>query len=60
MVHHKAPHRPWVPDEPHRKLFDERWIAEPPTLWDTYATRSDALRENKQRVAADLNRRDVI
>lgn len=59
MVHHKAPHRSWVPDETHRKQFEGRWIPEPPTLWDTYATRSDALRENQQRVSAHLSRRDL-
>ena len=59
MMHHKAPHRPWVPDEAHRKQFEGRWIPEPPTLWDTYATRTDALRENQQRVFADLTRRDL-
>ena len=59
MMHHKAPHRPWVPDETHRKQFEGRWISEPPTLWDTYATRTDALRENQQRVFADLTRRDL-
>jgi arylsulfatase A-like enzyme len=59
MCHHKAPHRPWVPDEPRRRMFAGRWIPEPPTLWDTYATRTDALRENAQRVFADLTRRDL-
>ena len=59
MVHHKAPHRPWVPDESHRKKFENQWIAEPPTLWDTYATRTDALHENAQRVSADLTRLDL-
>jgi arylsulfatase A-like enzyme len=59
MMHHKAPHRPWVPDEAHRKQFESRWIPEPPTLWDTYATRTGALRENQQRVFADLTRRDL-
>jgi arylsulfatase A-like enzyme len=29
------------------------------TLWDSYATRTDALRENQQRVAADLTNRDL-
>jgi arylsulfatase A-like enzyme len=28
-------------------------------LWDAYETRTDALRENQQRVAADLTRRDL-
>jgi arylsulfatase A-like enzyme len=59
MVHHKAPHRPWVPDEAHRKMFENLWIPEPPTLWDTYTTRTDALHENEQRVFADLTRQDL-
>ncbi len=59
MVHHKAPHRNWVPDEVNRKRFENRWIPEPPTLWDRYDTRSDALRENQQRVFDDLTRRDL-
>src|SRR6266511_3997940 len=59
MCHHKAPHRPWTPDERHRRMFEGRWIPEPPTLWDGYQTRTDALRENEQRVAADLTRRDL-
>ncbi len=29
------------------------------TFWDSYATRTDALHENQQRVAADLTRRDL-
>ena len=59
MVHHKAPHREWTPDEAHRRLFEGRQIPEPATFWDDYSTRSDALRENKQRVADDLTRRDL-
>ena len=59
MVHHKAPHRPWEPDAAHRAQFADRWIPEPETLWDSYATRTDALHENLQRVAADLTRRDL-
>jgi arylsulfatase A-like enzyme len=59
MVHHKAPHRPWEPDETHRAQFANRWIPEPETFWDSYATRTDALHENQQRVADDLTRRDL-
>jgi arylsulfatase A-like enzyme len=59
MVHHKAPHREWTPDETHRRAFEDRAIPEPPTLRDDYATRTDALRENQQRVADDLTRRDL-
>jgi arylsulfatase A-like enzyme len=59
MSHHKAPHRPWEPDAPNRARFADRWIPEPETFWDSYATRTDALHENQQRVANDLNNRDL-
>jgi len=59
MLHNKAPHRPWEPDAMHRAPFVDKWIPEPPTLWDSYATRTDALRENEQRIAKDLTYRDL-
>jgi len=59
MVHHKAPHRPWIPDSAHGAHFMDRWIPEPETFWDSYDTRTDALHENQQRVAKDLTRRDL-
>jgi arylsulfatase A-like enzyme len=59
MLHNKAPHRPWEPDSTHRAQFANRWIAEAETLWDSYATRTDALHENLQRVMADMTRRDL-
>jgi len=48
LLHHKAPHDTWEFDARHAGLFDE-WISEPPTLYDDYRTRSNALRmaENK-------------
>jgi arylsulfatase A-like enzyme len=59
MLHHKAPHRPWEPDAMHRAAFADKWIPEPTTLWDDYTTRTDALRENEQRISKDLTRRDL-
>ncbi len=59
MLHHKAPHRNWQPDSAHGAHFAMRWIPEPPTLWDDYTTRSDALRENEQRIATNITRRDL-
>ena len=59
MVHHKAPHRPWEPDAAHAAHFSGLRIPEPVTFWDHYETRTDALHENQQRVAADLTRRDL-
>jgi arylsulfatase A-like enzyme len=59
MMHHKAPHRPWDPSDAHAARFAARHIPEPVTFWDSYATRTDALHENRQRVAADLTNRDL-
>lgn len=59
MMHHKAPHRPWQPTDAHAAHFAAQRIPEPVTFWDTYATRTDALHENQQRVAADLTNRDL-
>jgi arylsulfatase A-like enzyme len=59
MCHHKAPHRPWEPDAKHKAMFAGRTIPEPATLRDDYATRTDALHENQQRVFDDLTRRDL-
>lgn len=59
MLHHKAPHRPWDPNESHGAHFAAQHVPEPVTFWDSYATRSDALHENQQRVADDLTNRDL-
>jgi arylsulfatase A-like enzyme len=59
MLHHKAPHRPWTPNAAHGAHFSTKTFPEPATLWDDYATRTDALRENKQRVANDLTPQDL-
>jgi arylsulfatase A-like enzyme len=59
MCHHKAPHRAWEPDAKHKEQFKGKSIPEPVTLRDDYATRTDALRENRQRVFDDLTRRDL-
>jgi arylsulfatase A-like enzyme len=59
MLHHKAPHRPWEPTNAHAAHFAALRIPEPVTFWDSYETRTDALHENMQRVAADLTNRDL-
>lgn len=59
MLHQKAPHRAWEPDERNQALFQDKVIPEPATLWDDYATRPAALPANEQTVARDLTRRDL-
>jgi arylsulfatase A-like enzyme len=59
MAHHKAPHRAWEPSAKYKAEFATKQFPEPATLRDDYATRTDALRENRQRVFHDLTRRDL-
>jgi arylsulfatase A-like enzyme len=59
MMHHKAPHRPWTPNAEHGAHFSTKTIPEPATLWDDYKGRTDALRENQQRIANDLTPQDL-
>jgi arylsulfatase A-like enzyme len=55
LVHHKAPHRPWVPDEKHKSLYPLGSIPEPSTLFDDNSTRSRAVRGVRMSVADDLS-----
>jgi arylsulfatase A-like enzyme len=59
MLHQKAPHRAWEPDERNKALFKDKTIPEPETLFDEYQTRPTALPINEQTVARDLTRRDL-
>ena len=51
MYHHKAPHRNWMPGSKHLALYRDTTLAEPPTLFDDYATRSDAARQQEMTIA---------
>lgn len=59
MVHHKAPHRPWVPDEKHKHLYADGDIPEPETFLDDYATRSKAVRGVHMTIADDMGADDI-
>ncbi len=59
MLHQKAPHRAWEPDERNKAIFKDKIIPEPSTLWDDYTTRPGALPANEQTIARDLTRRDL-
>ncbi len=59
MVHQKAPHRRWEPDDRNKERFKDAVIPEPDTLMDTYATRPAALPENRQTIAHDLEPKDL-
>lgn len=54
LIHHKAPHRSWEPDEKHQGMYSDP-IAVPPTFNDDYSTRSFAATHAMMRVADDLD-----
>ncbi len=59
MLHQKAPHRDWSPDERNKARFKDAVFPEPTTLFDGYATRPAALPENEQTIARHLTNRDL-
>lgn len=59
MVHHKAPHRPWVPDEKHQHLYADGTIPEPETFFDGHETRSRAVRGVHMTIADDMGADDL-
>lgn len=46
MCHHKAPHRPWVPDEKYMHMYEDVDIPEPETFHDDYSNRSNAAKRS--------------
>ncbi len=51
MVHHKAPHRNWVPGPDEMKLFRGRVWPEPSNLRDDYTGRSPAAADARMRIS---------
>ena len=51
LLHYKAPHRNWMPDGKHLAMYEGEDIPLPETFFDDYATRSDAARSQKMRIA---------
>jgi arylsulfatase A-like enzyme len=59
MCHHKAPHRPWDPDDKHADMYEDEDVPEPETLFDDYANRAAAAAAAKMRVSRDMTDRDL-
>ncbi|MDX2376459.1 sulfatase [Microbacterium sp. LRZ72] len=59
LVHHKAPHRPWMPDEKHKHLYADGDIPEPETFFDDNATRSKAVQGVHMTIADDMGAEDL-
>ena len=59
MIHHKAPHRWWEPDDKHAHMYDDVTIPEPETFNDDYQHRGKHVADLKMSVAHDLDERDL-
>lgn len=54
LLHHKAPHRNWMPNLKHLDLFNDMDFPIPDTYFDDYSTRSAAAREQEMEIANDM------
>lgn len=54
MYHHKAPHREWLPGPKELGLFRGETVPEPPTLFDDYAGRGAAARQQEMTIARHM------
>ena len=58
LICHKAPHRPWEPNERHGDLYREP-IPLPATFDDDYSTRSSSVRRAAMRIAEYLTSEEL-
>ncbi len=54
MVHHKAPHRNWMPDLQYLELYEDIEFPEPKTLFDDYQTRGNQMKTQELTIANHL------
>ena len=54
LVHHKAPHRNWMPETKYLNLYDDVEFPVPETFFDDYATRCDAASTQEMSIDKDM------
>jgi len=59
MYHHKAPHRRWEPGPKHLTMYDDVTIPEPDNLFDDYANRGRAAKEQDMSIAKTMTENDL-
>jgi len=55
LLHHKAPHRNWMPNSKHLNMYNDVEIPRPETFADDYRTRSEAARQQEMTIANHMN-----
>jgi arylsulfatase A-like enzyme len=59
MCHHKAPHRPWEPDDKHAHMYDNVKVQEPFNLLDHYEHRSKSAANATLKVGENMTKTDL-
>jgi len=59
MYHHKAPHREWEPGPKYLTMYDDVTIPEPDNLFDDYANRGRAAKEQDMSIEKTMNDKDL-
>lgn len=54
LLHHKAPHRNWMPEEKYLNVFKDLEFPYPETLLDDYSTRSKAAKTQEMTILKDM------
>lgn len=55
LIHHKAPHREWLPAKRHFKEYTQKHFEEPATLFDDYQGRGQAAKESEMNILEHMN-----
>ena len=54
LLHHKAPHRNWMPSPDKLNLYEDEDIPIPETFFDDYSTRSSAAKEQEMTISRHM------
>jgi len=54
MLHHKAPHRNWLPEEQYLDLYEDQEFPFPDNFFDDYSGRGTAAREQEMEIVRDM------
>lgn len=54
LVHHKAPHRNWMPDLKYLNLYEDIEFPLPETFYDDYSTRTDPAHVQRMRIEQNM------
>ena len=55
LVHHKAPHRNWMPSLKHISLFEDREFPIPESFFDDYKTRTETAGKNELSISKNMS-----